>query len=74
MMTVDKAVKAISGILVIISVLLGLNVSEAWFYLALFVGVMVLQSAFTGFCPCEGVAKTLGAGEESCACDYGKNK
>jgi len=35
---------------------------------------MVLQSAFTGFCPCEGVAKTLGAGEESCACDYGKNK
>jgi hypothetical protein len=73
-MTVDKAVKAISGILVIISVLLGLNVSESWFYLALFVGVIVLQSAFTGFCPCEGVAKTLGAGEESCACDYGKNK
>ena len=73
-MTVDKTVKAISGILVITSVLLGLNVSEHWFYLALFVGVMVLLSAFTGFCPCERVAKTLGAGEESCTCDYGKNK
>ena len=74
MMTVDRTVKVLSGSVVIVSVLLGLNVNDAWFYLTLFVGFMVIQSAFTGFCPCEGVAKTLGAGEESCACDYGKNK
>ena len=73
-MTVDRTVKIISGIVVILSVLLGMNVNEAWFYLTLFVGFMVIQSAFTGFCPCEGVAKALGAKEESYACDFGKEK
>ena len=73
-MTVDRTVKIISGTVVIVSVLLGMNVNEAWFYLTLFVGFMVIQSAFTGFCPCEGVAKVLGAKEASCACDYGKLK
>jgi hypothetical protein len=71
-MTVDRTVKVISGMVVIISVLLGLNVNDNWFYLTLFVGAMVFQSAFTGFCPCEGVAKVFGAKEPSCACDYTK--
>ncbi len=73
-MTVDKTVKMISGTVVIISVLLGLNVNEAWFYLTIFAGFMVVQSAFTGFCSCEGVAKVFGATKESCTCDYSKNK
>ncbi len=71
-MTVDKTVKVISGVVVIVSVLLGMNVSDSWFYLTIFVGFMVIQSAFTGFCPCEGVAKAFGAKEASCACDYNK--
>ena len=72
-MTVDKTVKVISGAVVILSVLLGMNVSDSWFYLTLLVGLMVVQSAFTGFCPCEGVAKTFGAKEESYACDTKKS-
>ncbi|MBT3276416.1 DUF2892 domain-containing protein [Candidatus Thioglobus sp.] len=66
-MTVDKGIKILSGTMVIISVLLGMNLSDAWFYLTLFIGFMLIQSAFTGFCPCGGLAKVLGAKEISCA-------
>jgi hypothetical protein len=35
-------------------------------YISLFVGVMLLQSAFTGFCPAASVAKALGAKNADC--------
>ena len=49
-MTLDRAVQAFAGIMVIISLLLTKFVHPNFFWLTAFVGVNLFQSAFTGFC------------------------
>jgi hypothetical protein len=59
-MTVDKAVFAFAGAMVLVSVALAYFVSPWWLLLTLFVGANMLQSAFTGFCPAAFVFKRMG--------------
>jgi len=59
-MSVDRAVLAFAGFMVLLSLGLGLWVSEYWFWLTAFVGVNMIQAAFTGFCPAAMVMKKLG--------------
>lgn len=60
-MTVEKAVRALAGTLVLASLALGTTIHPAFFLLTGFVGINLLQSAFTGFCPAEKVLIRLGA-------------
>lgn len=65
-MTINNAVMAIMGVVIIVSLLLGASISpymvnENWLWLTAFVGFMALQSAFTGFCPTAMAVKALGA-------------
>jgi len=46
--------------MVLISVVLSRLASEAWLWLAVFVGVNLIQSAFTGFCPAETLLRRMG--------------
>ena len=50
-MNIDRIVLAFAGSVVIISLALGYFVSPWWLLLTLFVGLNMLQSSFTGFCP-----------------------
>jgi hypothetical protein len=59
-MTVDKAVFAFAGVMVLVSVVLAYLVSPYWLLLTVFVGANMLQSAFTGFCPAAMVFKRMG--------------
>ncbi len=59
-MTVNKAVMALAGTFVLISVLLSIFISQYWLVLTVFVGANLLQSAFTGFCPAAMVFRRLG--------------
>jgi hypothetical protein len=59
-MTIDRIVLAFAGAMVLLSLCLGLLVSPYWFLLTGFVGLNLLQSAFTGFCPLAIVLKKLG--------------
>ena len=59
-MTIDRVVLAFAGGMVLLSLLLGLLVSPYWFLLTGFVGLNLLQSAFTGFCPLAIILKKLG--------------
>ncbi|HFC92053.1 MAG TPA: DUF2892 domain-containing protein [Leucothrix mucor] len=59
-MTVSNGVMAGAGAMVLISVLLSMTVSGNFMWLTIFVGVMMLQSAFTGFCPMAMILKKLG--------------
>ncbi|AVP97957.1 DUF2892 domain-containing protein [Ahniella affigens] len=59
-MNVDKAVMAFAGTLTLVSVLLAHFVSPLWLYLTAFVGLNLLQTAFTGFCPAAIIFKKLG--------------
>ena len=52
-MTVDKAVRAFAGVMVLVSVALTYWLSPWFVLLTLFVGANMVQSSFTGFCPAE---------------------
>ena len=59
-MTIDRMVLAFAGAMVLVSLALGLLASSYWFILTGFVGLNLLQSAFTGFCPLAIILKKLG--------------
>jgi len=60
---VDRAVLALAGSMVLISLALAWLVSPYWLLVAAFVGVNMLQAAFTGFCPAAVVFRWLGLKE-----------
>lgn len=59
-MTIDRAVMALAGSLVLLSLALSQIGSPYWLLLAAFVGLNQLQSSFTGFCPAAMVFRRLG--------------
>ncbi|MDI1278270.1 DUF2892 domain-containing protein [Methylobacter sp.] len=59
-MTIDRVVFAVAGSFILISLLLAHYHSELWLWFTAFVGVNLLQSAFTGFCPMAIILKKLG--------------
>ena len=59
-MNVDRAVLAFAGVMVLASVLLAWLVSLYWLLLTVFVGLNMLQAAFTGFCPAAIAFRKLG--------------
>lgn len=59
-MNIDRAVMAFAGTVIIVSLGLAHFVSPWWLLLTLFVGVNLLQSSFTGFCPLARVLHRLG--------------
>ena len=59
-MTIDRIVLAFAGIMVLLSIVLSYYVSPYWLLLAAFVGLNLLQSSFTGFCPLAMILKKLG--------------
>jgi len=59
-MSVDRAVLAFAGFVVLLSLGLGYYVSQYWFLLTAFAGLNMIQSSFTGFCPAAIVFRKLG--------------
>lgn len=59
-MTVNQAVTAFAGFMVLLSVALTWYVSPYWMWLTVFVGANLLQSAFTGFCPAAMIFRAVG--------------
>jgi len=59
-MTVEAALRAIAGSFVLLSIALGWFVSPYWFLFTAFVGLNLLQSAFTGWCPMMAILRKAG--------------
>jgi hypothetical protein len=59
-MTVNQAVTAFAGFMVLLSLALAWSVSPWFLALTAFVGANLLQSAFTGFCPAAMAFRKLG--------------
>jgi len=59
-MTVDRAVMAFAGCMILLSLALSQISSPYWLLFTAFVGANLLQSAFTGFCPAAMIFKRLG--------------
>ncbi|MHB1674420.1 MAG: YgaP family membrane protein [Acidobacteriaceae bacterium] len=62
-MTVDRAVRLIAGVIVLVSLALGRWVSPNWLWLTAFVGLNLLQSAFTNWCPAMTIFRKMGLPE-----------
>ena len=59
-MTLDEALRAIAGSFVLLSLVLGHFVHPYWYLFTGFVGLNLLQSAFTRWCPMMFVLRKLG--------------
>ena len=59
-MTVEEGLRLMAGLFVLASLALGTWVHPWWFALTVFVGLNLLQSAFTGWCPMMSILKSMG--------------
>jgi hypothetical protein len=59
-MTLDRAVLAFAGFVVLTGVALATFVHPLWIWLTIFAGANMAQAAFTGFCPAAMIFKRLG--------------
>ena len=63
-MTVNKALRAMAGFFILLSLGLGHWVSPRWYLFTAFVGLNLLQSAFTNWCPAMTIFRKLGLRED----------
>ena len=59
-MALDRVILMFAGFMVLVSVALGVYISPYWHLLTVFVGLNLIQSSFTGFCPAAMIFKKLG--------------
>jgi hypothetical protein len=60
-MSIERIVLAVAGLMIILSVVLSQVHSPYWLFFTVFVGLNLLQSAFTGWCPLAKILKAVGA-------------
>lgn len=59
-MTVDRWVRLLAGLMIVLSVALTHFVHTYWIILTLFVGANLAQSGLTNICPLASILKKLG--------------
>ena len=56
----EKAIRILAGTMVLASLALGHFICQWWYLLAAFVGINLIQSAFTDFCPAQKILSKIG--------------
>ena len=59
-MNVERSLRLIAGLFVLLSLALGYWVSPYWFLFTAFVGLNLFQSAFSNWCPMMTILRKLG--------------
>jgi len=59
-MTVERGLRLIAGLLVLLSVILAVWHSHYWLFFTAFVGLNLLQSGFSNWCPMMWILEKLG--------------
>jgi hypothetical protein len=67
-MKMENAIRILAGTMVLISLGLAHWVDHRWLFLGVFVGINLIQSAITGFCPAEIILRKLGVGKGGTSC------
>ncbi len=60
----ERIVRAVAGTFVLTSIVLAFYINIQWLWLGIFVGVNLLQSSFTRFCPLEKILDAFGVDKE----------
>ena len=58
-MTVERYLRGLAGFFILVSILLSYYHSPNWLFFTAFVGLNLLQSAFTDWCPMMTILKKL---------------
>jgi hypothetical protein len=66
-MTVERALRMMAGVVVLLSLALAYWVSHYWLWLTAFVGLNLLQSAFTNWCPAMAIFRAMGMKDAVCS-------
>ncbi|HTS07755.1 MAG TPA: DUF2892 domain-containing protein [Candidatus Eisenbacteria bacterium] len=64
-MTVERGLRLMAGIFILLSLALGYWVSPYWFLFTAFVGLNLFQSGLTNWCPAMFVLRKLGIPEST---------
>jgi len=73
-MTIERIVRIMAGVMILLSLALAhftgqVDMSSlSWLWLTAFIGLNLLQSGFTGFCPPEMLLKKLGVKSSGGSC------
>ncbi len=73
-MTVERALRMMAGIVILLSLALAHYVSPYWYLLTAFVGLNLLQSAFTNWCPAMTIFRKLGLKDSVASCSAERAK
>jgi len=65
-MTIERGLRLMAGVMVLISLVLAHSCSLYWLWLTAFVGLNLLQSAFTNWCPGMIILRALGLKDAPC--------
>ena len=65
-MTVERGVRLMAGVIVLLSLALAHFFSLYWLWLTVFVGGNLLQSAFTNWCPPMNILRAVGLKDVGC--------
>ena len=69
-MTVERGLRMMAGVMVLLSLALAHFFSTYWLLLTLFVGLNLLQSSFTNWCPAVTILHAIGLKDAKCSsCD-----
>jgi hypothetical protein len=66
-MTVERGLRLMAGVMVLLSVALTVFVSHYWMWLTVFIGLNLLQSAFTNWCPAMSILRAAGLKDTNCS-------
>lgn len=66
-MTVERGLRLIAGVMVLLSLALAHFFSVYRLWLTAFVGLNLLQSAFTNWCPAMTILRAMGLKDANCA-------
>jgi hypothetical protein len=73
-MTIERIIRILAGIMILLSLGLAYFTAQidlshlSWLWLTVLIGLNLLQSGFTGFCPPEKLLKKMGFQEGGSAC------
>ena len=65
-MTIERALRLMAGFVILLSLALAHFFSPNWLWLTAFVGLNLLQSAFTNWCPAMTIFRAMGLKDAGC--------
>jgi len=66
-MTVERGLRLMAGVMVLLSLVLAHYFSLYWLWLTVFVGLNLLQSAITNWCPAMSILRAVGLKNAACS-------